>query len=361
MTTGTKPLRVIQWATGAIGKLNIVTLAKNPAFELVGCYVFSAAKHGKDAGEIAGIGPIGVKATNDVDEVLAIPADVVLYAPMLARPSEICRILESGKNVVTPAGFTTILDPKVQARIQASCEKGGVSFHGSGIHPGFADRLALILSAMSRSIDKITVYEIVDMSQVNESWEMVKILGFDMTPEEAKNDPPPVLAGMGKTFFESIALVAQGLGIPIDRYEKSHEFAIGKRDIEISLDLGTKTGIVRRGHVAGQNFNYFGKVGDETVIEFKTYWKMGKDLEPNWPYDEALAYLVEVEGDPDLHLRFTLGKPDGSDATHAGLLGTAQNCVNTAPLVVAAKPGFVTQLDLPMITGYEVYNTASSR
>lgn len=355
MTTASKPLRVIQWATGAIGKLNIITLRNNPAFELAGCYVFSPDKHGKDAGEIAGIGPIGVKASNDIDEVLAIPADVVIYAPMLARVSEICRILESGKNVVTPAGFTTIQDPKVEARIQAACEKGGVSFHGSGIHPGFADRLALILSAMSRSITKITVHEIVDMSRINESWEMVKILGFDMTPDEARTTPPSILAGMGKTFFESINLLAKGLGIPIDNYQKSHEFALAKRDIEVSLDLGTRTGIVHKGRVGGQNFNYFGRISDQTIVEFKTYWKMGKDLEPNWPFDDALVYVVDIEGDPELHLRFTPGKLDGSDATHAGLLGTAQNCVNTAPLVVAAKPGVLTQLDLPMIRAYEAF------
>lgn len=355
MTATTAPLRVIQWATGAIGKSIITTIRNNPAFELVGCYVFSANKHGKDAGEIAGIGSIGVKASNNIDEILAISADVVIYAPMLARVSEICRILESGKNVVTPAGFTTIQDPKVEARIQAACEKGKVSFHGSGIHPGFADRLALILSAMSRSIEKITIYEIADMSQVNESWEMVKILGFDMTPDEARTNPPSVLTGMGKTFYESINLLAKGLHIPIDNYQKSHEFALAKHDIEVSLDLGTKTGTVRKGHVGGQNFNYFGRVGDKTVIEFKTYWKMSNDLEPNWPFDEALTYIVDIKGDPDLNLRFTPGKPDGSDATHAGLLGTAQNCINTAPLVVAAKPGFVTQLDLPLICGHEVF------
>src|SRR5512139_2697092 len=104
MSTGNKPLRVIQWATGAIGKFNIVTCARNPAFELVGCWVFSPEKAGRDAGEIAGIGPIGVKTTGNIDEILAMDADIVQYAPLLANVGEICRLLESGKNVITPSG-----------------------------------------------------------------------------------------------------------------------------------------------------------------------------------------------------------------------------------------------------------------
>lgn len=353
----TKPLRVIQWATGAVGKCNILTCHQNPAFKLVGVYVHSAAKHGKDAGEIAGIGPIGVKASNSIDEVLAIDADIVQYAPLLSNVDEICRILEAGKNVITPSGFTTVSNKADAAKLEAACAKGGVSFHGSGIHPGFSgDRLPLVLSGMSRRIDKITVYEIVDMSLVNESWDMVKILGFDMSADEARKNPPGLLQVLSTIFFESIALVAQGLGLQIDSYEKTHEFALAKHDIEVILDMGNKTGIVRKDHVAGQNFNYMGKVGGKTVIDFKTYWKMSKDLEPNWPFDEPWAYHVIIEGDPNLKLTFTCGAPDGRDSARMGLVCTAMNCMNTAPLVVAARPGIVTQLDLPMIRAVNAFN-----
>jgi len=357
MSATKKPLRVIQWATGAIGKFNIVTCSRNPAFELVGCWVFSPQKSGLDAGEIAGIAPLGVKATDSIEEILALDADVVMYAPLLANVEEICRLLASGKNVVTPCGFTTVSNKADEARLAAACRTGGVSFHGSGIHPGFSgDRLPLVLSAMARRIDRITVHEIVDMSTVNESWDMVTMLGFDMSPEEARANPPALLGIMSTIFHESIALVAQGLGLEIDEYDKTHEFALATRDIEVQLDLGRRTGIVRKGHVGGQHFNYIGRKNGRTVIDFQTIWKMGKDVEPDWPFEERWAYHVRIEGDPDLKLTFTCGSPDGHDSAKLGLLCTAMNCMNTAPHVVAAAPGIVTQLDLPMIRAVNAFN-----
>ena len=59
--------RVIQWATGNVGRAAIEGVLAHPDLELVGAYVYSAAKAGRDVGEICGIGPIGVTATNDVD------------------------------------------------------------------------------------------------------------------------------------------------------------------------------------------------------------------------------------------------------------------------------------------------------
>lgn len=352
-----EPLRVIQWATGAIGKFNIVTCTRNPAFKLVGCWVHSPEKAGRDAGEIAGIGPIGVQATNSIEEILRIDADVVQYAPLLANADEICRLLRSGKNVITPCGFTTVSDKAEEAKLAAACLEGGVSFHGSGIHPGFSgDRLPLILSALARRIDRITVYEIVDMSAVNESWEMVEMLGFDMTPEEAQAKPPALLGIMSRIFHESIALVAQGLGLEIDEFDKLHEFALATRDIEVQLELGTKTGVVRKGRVGGQHFTYLGRKNGRTIIDFQTLWRMGKDLEVDWPFEERWAYHVIIQGEPDLRLTLSCGSPDGHDSARLGLLCTAMNCMNTAPLVVAAAPGIVTQLDLPMIRAVNAIN-----
>jgi 2,4-diaminopentanoate dehydrogenase len=343
MAKPSKPYRVIQWATGAVGKYSIAAIAHNPAFELVGCWVHGAAKVGKDAGEIAGIGPIGVKATNSIDEILALDADVVNYAPLLSNVDEMCRILEAGKNLVTPTGFTSVRDPGVREKLEAACRRGRSTMHGSGIHPGFSgDRLPLVLSAMSRRIDKITVYEIVDMSHISESPELVGLLGFGMSAEQAAKEPPKLLGVMSTIFFESIALVAQGLGFEVEQFKSRHEFALAKRDIPIAQ------GVIHKGHVAGQHFNYAGFVRGKPMIEFETYWKMAKGLEPDWPYDDVWCYDVRIEGDPPLKLKFTCGS--GNDGPELGLLCTAMNCINSIPHVVEAEPGIKTQLDLPMLT-----------
>ena len=211
------PIRVIQWATGAVGKFAIRAYAKKPGLQLVGCWVHSESKHGKDAGEIAGVGPLGVKCTTSKEEILAMDADIVHYAPLLSNVDEMCEILASGKNLVTPTGFTKVRNKDDEAKLQAACLKGGVTLHGSGIHPGFSgDRLPIILSAMASSIDKVTVYEIIDMSGANESWEMLTNLGFDMTADDAEKNPPFLLDIMSTIFWESLELVADALGIEIE-------------------------------------------------------------------------------------------------------------------------------------------------
>ncbi len=106
--------RVIQWATGNVGGHSLRNIAAHPQLELAGLYVYSPEKAGRDAGEICGIGPLGVTATSDVDEILALDADCVAYNALgeTRDPeqslADICRLLGSGKNVVSTAVSTHI-------------------------------------------------------------------------------------------------------------------------------------------------------------------------------------------------------------------------------------------------------------
>ena len=274
-STESRPLRIIQWATGSIGRHAIQAIADDPKLELVGLWVHSDAKQGIDAGTLAGVDKLGVAATKDVEGLIALDADCVLYAPLLADVDEMCRLLASGLNVVTPTGFSFVKDPVLAARLQDACERGGASFHGSGIHPGFAgDRLPLMLSALCRRIDKVTVYEVCDFSQGSESPEMVMgQLGFGMSAEDAAKEPPALMEVMSTIFYESMDMIAAGLGFELDGYEHHHEFALATRPVEM------EAGRIETGQVAGQHFEYIGKVGDRRVIEFQTYWKMTHDID----------------------------------------------------------------------------------
>lgn len=340
------PLRVIQWATGSIGTHAIPAILEDPNLELVGVKVYSETKEGQDAGTLVGIDPIGVVATRDVDALLALEADCVLYAPLLADTGEICRLLEAGLNVITPAGWAYLKDGTEKQQIDQACAAGGVSFHGSGIHPGFSgDRLPVVLSGLSRRVDRVRVIEICNMSVMSESPEMVMDqLGFGLPADEARKNPPPLLDVMSTIFFQSMDMVAASLGFEIERYEKRFEFATCPHDVEISA------GRIPAGHVAGQHYEYLGYVDDEAVIEFQTYWRMTPDLEPNWPYDAILEYRVEIDGDPPLQLSF--GPVTDGSSTEFGLLATAMNCVNAIAPVCAAEPGMRTTLDLPPISAH---------
>src|SRR4051812_11963718 len=141
--------RVIQWATGGVGRAAIEGVLDHPELELAGCWVHSDSKDGRDVGELLGRDPVGVTATTDIDALLALDADAVLYSPVMADPQVVDRILRSGKNVITPLGWFYPAEED-RARMEESAQAGGVTLHGTGIHPGgITERFPLMVSALS--------------------------------------------------------------------------------------------------------------------------------------------------------------------------------------------------------------------
>jgi len=337
------PLRVVQWGTGAVGKYCIKSTIENPDLVQVGALVYSESKNGKDVGEIAHLPPIGVTATTDKQAIYALDADIVLYTPLVVNLDDICDILASGKNLITPSGYVYLKDQPVLDRINAACAEGESTMWASGIHPGYSgDRLVLTLSALCHRIEKITVYELVSMADMTESPDLIfGYLGFGMSAEEAATRPPALLGTMSTIFKESMQMVAAGLGFEIDSFRTSHEYALTLEDSY------TTPGLIKKGHVGGQHFNYEALVGDRTVIEFKTYWRMAEKLTPAWNQPmTGLTYIVEIEGEPGV--RCVL-EPVGERPAELGLIFTASIVMNGIPEVCAASPGFKSTLDLPLM------------
>ena len=165
-------LRVIQWATGSVGRHAVAAVHDHPDLELVGALAYSDAKAGRDVGDICGIGPIGVTATTDPAEIVALHADCVLYMPQgemnpMGALDDICLLLASGKNVVSTA-VTGLIYPRslgrrVVERLDAACADGQTSFHATGIEPGWAaEVLPLTMSGLFRRIDTLLVQELMD-------------------------------------------------------------------------------------------------------------------------------------------------------------------------------------------------------
>jgi hypothetical protein len=142
-------LRVVQWATGSVGVAAIKGVLEHPELELAGCWVHSKDKAGKDVGEIIGTAPLGVTATNSLDDILALDADAVIYAPLLPNLDEVTALLRSGKNVVSPIGWFYPSESEA-APLEAAAREGNATLHGAGIGPGAATELfPLLLSVMS--------------------------------------------------------------------------------------------------------------------------------------------------------------------------------------------------------------------
>ena len=155
--------RVVQWATGGVGRAAIEGVLAHPELELVGCWVHSDDKAGHDAGELAGLGPVGVLATTDVDELLALGADCVVYSPLMPDAAVVRRILAAGTSVVTPLGWIHPRGDEL-AELDELCRRSGSVLHGTGIHPGgITERFPLVLSALSGSITHVRAEEFSDI------------------------------------------------------------------------------------------------------------------------------------------------------------------------------------------------------
>ena len=223
--------RVIQWATGNVGKQAVEGILGHPELELVGCRVYSEEKAGRDVGEICGLAPTGVEATNDEAEALAVEADCVVYTPILGNTGEIIRILESGKNVVTPVGWFHPGRATGAADVEAACRRARVSLHGTGIHPGgITERFPLMASAMCRDIRHVRAEEFSDIRNYDAEFVVREVMLFGKPPEEARHSSMVRILGEG--FCQSIDLVAEGLGLTLDPdLRTEHEFAVATADI----------------------------------------------------------------------------------------------------------------------------------
>ena len=337
-----KTYRVIQWATGTVGKVSLRHFIENPAFELVGVLVTNPEKVGKDAGELVGLPPTGVLATNDVEAIVALEADCVMFAPMLPDIDMVCRLLRSGKNVVSPIGpfFTTDFSRAEVERLEAACQEGGTSFHGCGIHPGFiGDIMPITLTRLMNRIDRIQVFEIADKLVSPSVY--IDFMGFGLTPEELRARPNCMEYAM-PTFGESMAMVLAGLGKEVENLTEKHEIALARNDIPYP------GGVIRAGTVAGQHWEWTMWTEGKPLLLYHLYYVMGDDMEPNWNLGQSRHRIV-FEGDPQFEMTLTASADAEGKHPFLGIIWTALLGATAVPQVCDAKPGVVTHFELGVV------------
>jgi hypothetical protein len=341
--------RVIQWATGFVGQEAVKGVVAHPELELVGAWVHSPEKVGRDVGELCGVGPLGVAASGDLDEICALDADCVVYAPVLASTNTVARLLESGKNVVTPVGwiYPNASTPKL-AELEAACRAGNATLHGTGINPGgVTERFPLMLSALCRNIRHVRAEEFSDIRNYPTESVVRDIMLFGTPPQQAKTSPMPTILGDG--FMQSIDMVAAELGWALDAEKRTtHEMAVATHDLD------TPVGVLEAGTVAAQRFTWEGLVDGLPVITVRVNWLMGEEhLDPPWTFGpEGQRFEVELDAEPPLAMTFHgLHPPVIGEQPEIGLIAPAMHCVNAIPAVCEAPAGLLSALDLPLITG----------
>jgi len=335
--------KVIQWATGTVGIHAVPAIVHHPDLELVGLWVHSDDKAGRDAGELCGIDRVGVTASQDVDALLALDADCICYtAHSDVRPGavvdDLCRMLAAGKNVVNTS-FVALLYPEqagFQDQLQAACLEGGTSFFTSGIDPGYGNAgITIGALGLCQDVRTVRMMEIVNYATWDNPFTMFEIMGFGQ-PDDTRS----LLLAPGSTTLAwgpVVALVAVSQGLELDEITEEHEVLLADEDVTIA------SGVVEAGTISGMRFEIKGMVDGEARVVVEHVTRLRDDDAPHWPQGEG--YRILVEGEPNLKLEVTLSS-DLGDHNHAGCLATAMHVVNAIPAVVAADPGVLTLLDL---------------
>jgi 2,4-diaminopentanoate dehydrogenase len=348
--------RVVVWGTGVVGKLVIAEIVPHPGFELVGVGVSNPDKVGRDAGEICGLGPIGVTATDDVDALIALRPDALVhYGPTAAYPDDNIRVigafLRAGIDVCSTAmtpwvwPAMTQTPPQWVEPIADACRAGGASCFTTGIDPGFAnDLFPMTLMGLCGEVRVVRALEILDYAAYEGDYE--NEMGIGRPPEHrAVLEHPDVLV---MAWGATVPMIAHAAGIELDKITTTWDKWVTPTAIP------TAKGEIGPGNVAAIDFTINGVYRGETRIQLRHVNRIGPDAAPDWPRgSQDDVYRVEIEGSPSITqetaFRFTDGS--GRDPATAGCLATGLRALNAVPAVNELPPGWVTPLDLPLIPG----------
>ena len=335
-------LRVVQWATGNIGRRSLRAVIEHPDLELVGVYVYADDKAGQDAGELCGLPPTGVRATRDLEDVVALRPDCVLFMGDRLDVDVLCRLLEAGANVIATRGELTrpaSLDPAQRERLDAACARGNTTLHATGSSPGFVTEvLPIALLSIQRRLDRLTIDEFADLSSRNSPELLFDLMGYGRSPSVFGESR---WAHGADAFGPSLRGLAEAVGLPLDAVSSTGEVAVATKDVEIAA------GTIPAGTVAAQRMVVSGLRGSETIIRFRANWYCTTLVEPAWDL-RATGWRVLVEGDAPLDVAITFPVPDEYYAATSPAY-TANRPVNAIPCVCAAPPGIRTTFELPQV------------
>ncbi|MDQ6524766.1 diacylglycerol kinase [Nocardioides sp. LHD-245] len=352
-----KPLRVVVWSTGTIGRHAIVGVDAHPDLELVGVWTSTPEKHGQDAGLLAGLDrELGIRATTDRDELVALRPDCIVHGAMtddrvFESIADLTELIRDGVNVVSSGPVILLhrdgtLPAEMIDQIDEAGRQGDASLHVNGIDPGFAnDVLPLVLTSLSQRIDHVRVSEIADYSTYYQPVVMRDLFGFGQ-PLDAKPllwEPGILTTAWGPV----VRVIAAGLGVTLDEplVEEVTRRPAPRSVSTVSLDI-------EEGTMGSVLFRVIGTVDGVPRITLEHVTRTDAAAEPDWPtpHEGDGCYRIEVTGEPCMKLEFTHHGEHG-DHNVSGMIVTAQRLINAIPAVVAARPGLVTALDLPLVTG----------
>lgn len=344
--------KVAQWATGAVGRAALAELIENPDFQLVGVLVYDPAKAGRDAGELCGLpADTGVAATSDKAAIVAARPDVVIHAASKAdavetNAEDICTLLAAGINVITTTSYNHLptYGAETEAAFRQACAAGGSRFHAAGENPGFMfERLVATVTGLSKTIDRIDLYEATDVSAVDSRPMLIDLMGMGRPPEDVSVDSP-IIKKLDLAYRQALNATADVLGVTLSHIDVSVDATTLQHDIEV------RAGAIKAGTVVGQRFSWIGHWSGRPLLAIHEEWVLTRDL-PQWglkplaPGEKSPLIRAVIKGTPSFELALDVGwdgaLPTGQHA-QPGHLMIAMGAVRAIPYVLAQPPGIVT-------------------
>jgi 2,4-diaminopentanoate dehydrogenase len=328
MTLGGPVVRVAIVGLGAIGREVLKAVQGRPGLDLVAVADPAEALVGRDAGEVAGVGPCGVKIVASAEEAFAGDVDVALVLTT-SGVAELLPVVEAaslrGVDVVSTCedlSYADLATPELARKLDARARAGGITVLGTGVNPGFVmDRLPLTLAAACVRVDSVRVERVVDAAK--RRGPLRAKVGADLTVAEFEAGVAARRLGH-RGLPESCALVGLGLGVTFDDVTNTIEPVV-------TSAANPRAGIAP-GRVAGLRQTAIGRKGGREIVRL--------DLEMSVSAPDPHDRVV-IEGDPPLDVVVRGG-------TH-GDRGTVGTTVSAIPAVIVASPGLKTVLDLPLI------------
>lgn len=345
--------RVVQFSTGNVGVHALRVLIERPDFELVGLHAASPNKIGRDAAELCGLTePTGIVATDDIDALIALKPDCVVYtAQGETRPMEVIeqmsKFLSAGINIAATSMVWLVTphqaDDWLRLPLQQACETGNASLYVNGIDPGYSGdtevHSALSLTARARSI---LVQEIFDYANYDDFEFTGKQMGFGAGVDD--DTPllflPGVLIAM---WGGAVRNLADQLGVDLDDVRQRIEPWYSKERIEC------KMATIEPGQMAAVKFAVEGVRDGRAVITMEHVTRLTEASAPDWelpPDGHPGVHRVVIDGDPRVELNTHVSHP-GLDVTEAGCYATAARVVNAIDWICRAPAGLIAVEDIP--------------
>jgi 2,4-diaminopentanoate dehydrogenase len=345
--------RVIQFSTGNVGRHSLRAIIGRPDLELIGVHASAPAKIGRDAAELCGLDEsTGIMATDDVDALVGLGADCVVYTSQgETRPMEaieqMAKFLEAGTNVVGTS-MVWLVAPRyaedwLRVPLERACEAGNTSLYVNGIDPGFsADTLVHSAVSLTTRVSSITVQEIFDYGNFDDAEFTGAAMGFGMTAE----DDPPMLFLPGvivSMWGGQVRALAANLDIGLDDvHQRSERWFTAER-------IDCKMMTVEPGQMAAVRFATEGVCEGVPVITLEHVTRLTPAAAPNWefpPANHTGVHRVVVEGEPRVEINTHVSHPI-LDSTDAGCISTAARVVNAIEWVCCAPKGLIAVEDVP--------------